>query len=145
MTKPAFWSRVFGLLGFGGLQRIRGDQYPMPTAYSANPAKPVTQETALQVSAFWACSRLIAETVAGLPVVVYRVDGDTRRVDREHPLAVLFAGKPNRYQTRVEFFETVVMQLVLHGNAYCMIDRNGGRITSLLPLMSAYLVLLRLV
>jgi HK97 family phage portal protein len=55
--------------------------------------------------------------------------------DEKHPLSILFGHKPNRYQTRVEFFETVVMSLVLHGNAYCHIQRTGGRITSLLPLL----------
>lgn len=141
MTDTTFWSRIFGLLGFGGIQRVQGDQYPTPTAYAISAAKPVNQETALQVSAFWACSRLLAETVAGLPLVVYRTDGVMREVARDHPLAILFRNKPNRYQTRVEFFETMMLNLTNWGNAYAKIKRNGaGEIVSLMPLMSNQVV-----
>jgi len=141
MSDTTFWSRIFGLLGFGGIQRIEGQQFPTPTAYAVSPAKPVNQETALQVSAFWACSRLLAETVAGLPLVIYRTDGDMREVDREHPLARLFRNKPNRYQTRVEFFETMMLNLTNWGNAYARITRNSaGEVISLMPLMSSQVV-----
>lgn len=141
MTQPTFWSRIFGLLGFGGVQRISGDQYPTPTAYATSPAKPVNQETALQISYFWAASRLLAETVAGLPLVIYRVDGPRRVAVPDHPLAKLFRFKPNRYQTRVEFFETIMLNLTNWGNAYARIRRNAvGEIVSLMPLMSNQVV-----
>lgn len=141
MSTPTFWSRVFGLLGFGGLQRIQGDQYPTPTAYGTNAAKPVTWDTAMQVSACWACVRLLSETVACLPVVVYRTDGERRTVDRSHPLHVLFSGKPNRHQTRVEFLESLMLNLVTWGNAYAVIRRDvAGDIISLTPIMSSQVV-----
>lgn len=142
MTTPTtFWSRVFGLLGFGGLQRIRGDQYPTPSAYGTTSAKPVTWETAMQVSACWACVRLLSETVACLPLVIYRVTGDRRQIDRTHPLHTLFSGKPNRHQTRVEFFETLMLNLVTWGNAYAVIRRDAtGDVISLTPIMSSQVV-----
>jgi HK97 family phage portal protein len=91
----------------------------------------------MQLSAVFACVRLIAETIAGLPLRFYERSSDGSRVRNEkHPLYRLLSYKPNRYQTRVEFFETIVMQLALHGNAYIHITRNGGVIISLLPLMS---------
>lgn len=140
-TTPTFWSRVFGLLGFNGLQRIRGDQYPTPSGYASQPAKPVTWDTAMQVSAFWACARLISETIASLPLVFYRVDGTTRTADITHPLAFLFRNKPNRYQTRVEFFETLLLNLCTWGNAYARITRDAaGEVTGLLPIMSSQVV-----
>lgn len=140
-VQPTFWSRVFGLLGLGGLQRIRGDQYPTPTGYSTQAAKPVTWDTAMQVSACWACVRLIAETVACLPIVVYRVDGARRVADPRHPLAVLFANKPNRHQTRIEYFETVLLNLATWGNAYSIIERDAsGDVVALTPIMSSQVV-----
>lgn len=97
---------------------------------------PVNSDTALQLSAVWASVRLLSETVAGLPLRFYRLDGDVRTEAINYPLAELLSGKPNRYQTRIEFFETMTMQLALHGNAYALISRTGNRITALLPLMS---------
>jgi HK97 family phage portal protein len=137
-VEPTFWSRVFGLLGLGGLQRNQGDQYPTPSGYGAKSAKPVTWDTAMQVSAFWAGIKLTAETVAGLPLVIYQVGNGKRTRDTKHALARLFAGKVNRYQTRVEFFETLVLNIATWGNAYCRIERDStGDIVSLMPLMSA--------
>jgi HK97 family phage portal protein len=61
-----------------------------------------------------------------------------RKIDVNHPLSILFNGKVNRYQTKIEFFETVLLNLLTSGNAYCYIQRiNEERIVGLLPLMSA--------
>jgi HK97 family phage portal protein len=99
----------------------------------------VTDETALQLSAVFACLRLLSETVAGLPLNFYRVDGDGKRtLATDYPLYRLLKTKPNRYQTRVEFLETIVFQLAFRGNAYCAIQRaTNGDIISLMPLMTA--------
>lgn len=122
----------------GGLRRLRGLQQGGPTAYSQESAAEVTFDSAMQLSAVWACVKLLSETVASLPLSIYRRTDDGGRVlDTNHPLSILFSGKPNRYQTKVEFFETVLLNLVLHGNAYCGITRMGGRIVSLMPMMSA--------
>lgn len=122
----------------GGLRRLMGLQQGGPTAYSQESAAEVTFDSAMQLSAVWACVKLLSETVASLPLSIYRRTDDGGRVlDANHPLSILFSGKPNRYQTKVEFFETVLLNLVLHGNAYCGITRMGGRIVSLMPMMSA--------
>jgi HK97 family phage portal protein len=122
----------------GGLRRLMGLQQGGPTAYSQESAAEVTFDSAMQLSAVWACVKLLSETVASLPLSIYRrTDDGGRALDTNHPLSILFSGKPNRYQTKVEFFETVLLNLVLHGNAYCGITRMGGRIVSLMPMMSA--------
>ena len=122
----------------GGLRRYLGIQYPQPAAYAESAAATVTYDSAMQLSAVWACVKLLAETVASLPLNVYRLGENDRKVAENHYLHLLFAGKPNKYQTKVEFFETVVLNLVMHGNAYCQIVRDaGGYITALMPLMSA--------
>lgn len=93
----------------------------------------------MQLSAFWASVRLITECIASLPLTVYRVDPATgiRKKDPTHPLNLLFGGKPNRWQTRLEFLETVIYQLVSMGNAYVTIQRDSkGKIFQLIPLMT---------
>jgi len=115
-----------------------GLQIATPRTYTNTPAKPVNFDEAMTTSAWWAGCRLIAETIASLPIDFYRIDGDSRVKDNSHPLWEILNHKPNRYQTNVEFWETVVLNLVNSGNGYCVIDRTSrGRIISLLPLMSA--------
>lgn len=121
----------------GGLRRIFGLQVSSPTAYSEEAAADVTWDSAMQLSGVWSCVKLLAETVASLPLTVYKTTEKGRKKAETHPLTLLFEGKPNRWQTKVEFFETVLLNLVMHGNGYCRITRMGDRITSLVPLMSA--------
>lgn len=132
----AFWKRL-GLFRSGAGNRQEGTQGGSPR-YDTAAAVPVTLDTALQLSAVWACVRLISESVASLPINVYKVDKDgVRTLDKSHPLNKLFSGKVNRWQTRQEFFETMTYQLVLMGNNYAAVQRNTQKeIVGLIPLMS---------
>jgi len=126
------------LFGFGiAGRREAGVQQANAGSYNISNVT-VNEDSALKLSAVWACVRLIAETIGGLPINAYKLLPDgTRILDNEHQLAQLFKNKPNRYQNRVEFFETMTMQLCLHGNAYAHIQRGtGGKVVSLLPLMA---------
>jgi len=131
-----FWQSMWSWLGGNTTQRNRGVQYPSP-GYQEAAAVSVTEDTAMQVSAVWACVRLLSETVASLPVNVYRKDATGRVLAPEFWLSKLMARKVNRYQTKQEFFETMMLNLALHGNAYAKVTKAGGQIRSLLPLMSA--------
>lgn len=130
-----FWRTVWSWFG-GSTQRNEGIQNTGPGTYEEAAAVTVTEDTAMQISAVWACVKLLAETVSSLPVAVYKKTPTGRERDDEFWMARLMARKPNRYQTRVEFFETIMLNLALHGNAYCKISRVGTDIRSLLPLMS---------
>jgi len=132
----AFWQNLFSWFG-GSTQRTEGIQLTGPGAYSDDAAVSVTEDSAMQTSAVWACVKLLSETVASLPVAVYKKTATGRERDDEFWFARLMARKPNRYQTRVEFFETLMLNLTLHGNAYCKIIRVGKEIRSLLPIMSS--------
>lgn len=132
---------IFGSLArwiVGGLRRLFGMQYAGPLAYSDEGNVPaISFDAAMQLSAVWACVKLLAETVASLPLGVYQKNGTGRELALQNNLAILFAGKVNRYQNRIEFFESVILNLVMNGNAYCLIERRGNLIVSLLPLMSS--------
>lgn len=133
-----YWETLWSAIRGGtGMSRNAGIQYETPAAYAATSAVAVTEDTAMQVSAVWACVRILAETVASLPVHVYRKTANGREADTEHWLAAMAARKMNRYQTRVEFFETMMLNLALHGNAYARIEKVGGKIRSLMPLMAS--------
>lgn len=134
------WSRIGSF--FSGLTsptKGEGVQSNRPSTYSQAAAAPVTFDTAMTVSAFWASARLLSETVAALPLRCYSVDKNgVRKPNKDYDLYKLLKNSPNKYQTRVEFFETVMLNLVTSGNAYIAVDRlpRTGRIIQLLPLMS---------
>lgn len=132
-----FWQTIWTWLGGSGSTRNAGDQISGPMGYATPSPVEVNEDSAMQLSAVWACVRLLSETVASLPVNVYRKTSTGRELAPEHWLSQLMARKPNRYQTKVEFFETLMLNLALHGNAYAKITKVGGKIRSLLPLMAS--------
>jgi HK97 family phage portal protein len=123
----------------GGLRRQPGLQNNAPLQTFAGKTQNVTEETALQISAVWAAVNLKAGTIASLTLDFYDTRGDDRvklKPD-DHYLPKLFSGKINGYQSRMEFFETVGLNLYLTGNAYCLINRVQGQVVGLMPIMSS--------
>jgi HK97 family phage portal protein len=85
----------------------------------------ITPETALQSTIVLACCRILAETVSGLPLHVYRRSPDGGdEIAKEIPLYKVLTFRPNDWQTKQEFFEQIVMTLALWGNSYTRI-RSG--------------------
>lgn len=129
-----YWETLWSALVGAGSRQTSGTQLVGPGGYGYSAPVCVTEETALQLSAVWACVRLISQTVASLPLVVYRKTDKGREVDNDHWFAKLMAGKPNQYQTKYEFWEHQIGNLALHGNMYARKTELGGVIRSLLPL-----------
>lgn len=122
----------------GGLRRQPGLQTNTPLLTFDSVKRNVSEQTAMQISAVWAAVDLKSRILASMDVHFYSVSGDTRTARPDHPLLKLLNDRPNRYQTRVEFFETLGLNLYLTGNGYVRITRDGaGRIRSLMPLMSS--------
>lgn len=134
---------IISLFTGSGTRRDVGTQNLIPTSGRMT-TKTVNDDTALQISSAFACIRRTAETMASLPIQFFSIKRNThgRIVDKQvitdHPLYRLLRWRPNRYQTRSEFFETLYYQLAFRGNAYSLIDRDkSGQIISLLPLMTS--------
>lgn len=99
--------------------------------------KPVNERTAMQTTAVYACVRILAEAVASLPLHVYeyRDDGGKKLV-HDHPLYYLLHDEPNPEMTSFMFRETLMSHLLIWGNAYAQIIRDGaGRVLGLYPLL----------
>lgn len=95
----------------------------------------VTIETSWRVIAVHAAIRVLAESIAQLPLVVYRRSGLNRERATDHPLYWLLHNQPNEFQTSFEWRELMVVHLCTRGNHYSFINRvNGGKIAELLPL-----------
>ena len=99
--------------------------------------KPVNERTALQMTAVYSCVRILSEAVAGLPLHVYRYGENGSKVKAlDHPLYRLLHDEPNPEMTSFNFRETLMGHLLLYGNAYAQIIRNGkGEVIGLYPLM----------
>ena len=99
--------------------------------------KTVNERTAMQTTAVYACVRILAEAIAGLPLHVYRYrsDGGKERIPF-HPLYHLLHDEPNPEMTSFVFRETLMSHLLLWGNAYAQVVRNGrGQAIALYPLL----------
>lgn len=98
---------------------------------------PVNERTAMQLSAVYACVRVIAETVGSLPLHVYKDAGGSKVRAVDHPLYWLLHDEPNPEMTSMTFRETLMTHLLLWGNAYAQIIRDGGgRVLGIYPLLS---------
>jgi HK97 family phage portal protein len=96
----------------------------------------VSKATAMQNPAVFACVRVIAEGVASLPIHVYRHEDNGAKVVRDHHLFPLLHTAPNTEMTSFVFRETLMHHLLIYGNAYAQIVRDGaGRVTALYPLL----------
>ena len=104
---------------------------------STTAGKPVNEQTAMQMTAVYSCVRILSETVAGLPLHVYRYnDSGGKEKDFKHPLYKLLHDEPNPEMTSFAFRETLMSHLLLWGNAYAQIIRNArGEVVALYPLM----------
>ena len=99
--------------------------------------KPVTERSAMQMTAVYSCVRILAEAIAGLPLhlYTYKEDGGKEKAIG-HPLYLLLHDEPNPEMSSFVFRETLMTHLLLWGNAYAQIIRNGkGEVVALYPLM----------
>ena len=99
--------------------------------------KRVTEQSAMQMTAVYACVRILSESVAGLPIHLYKyTDSGGKEKATDHPLYFLLHDEPNPEMTSFVFRETLMTHLLLWGNAYAQVIRNGkGEVIALYPLM----------
>lgn len=110
---------------------------PMQSASGAS----VTLDTAVRVSAVWACVRIISESIASLPLNVYerRNDGGKDLANR-HPLFMLLHALPNNEQTSFELIESTLSSILLRGTAYNQVMRSRrGQVGEIRILFTKYM------
>lgn len=130
----ALIQRIARMFNWGGaLSDASGEQLSVP---SRTVSKVVSPDTALQVSCVYACARILAGTVSSLPLMVYKNVGDGRRqIDRSGRLWMVLHERPNDLMTPSDFWQAMVLQYALRGNAYAQIMRDGdGDLVGLWPM-----------
>lgn len=112
LTDHGFWSQWFGASNFTG--------------------KAVRVDDALKLSTVWACVRLLAETLATLPLGFYRRQSDgSRDPATTHNLYNLLHSQPNADMTAAAFWQVVIASMLLWGNAFVEIRRTAGVVSAL--------------
>lgn len=106
--------------------------------------KTVNERTAMQTTAVYACVRILAETIASLPLHTYRYTSSGKEKAADHSIYYLLHSEPNPEMTSFVFRETLMGHLLLWGNAYAQIIRDGrGRVVALYPLLPNKMVVHR--
>ena len=125
--KDSFWSSAYSF--FFGL---------------SSSGQTVNERTALQTAIVYACVRVLSETIASLPLHTYRYTTNGKEKAIEHPMYYLLHSEPNPEMTSFMFRETLMGHLLLWGNAYAQIIRDGrGKVVGLYPLLPNKMVVNR--
>ena len=104
----------------------------------SNAGEQVDEKAAMQIPTVYACVRLLAESIAALPLHLYRMtdDNGNKEKARDHPLYKILYRQPNPEMTSFVFWETLMTHLLLWGNAYAQIVRDGkNTVLGLYPLL----------
>jgi len=103
---------------------------------STTSGQTVTPYNAMQLTAVYACVRVLAENVASLPLSLYRHTEAGKEKAYNHSLYRLLHDEPNSEMTSFNFRETLMHHLLTAGNSYSQIIRNGkGEVLALYPLL----------
>ena len=103
----------------------------------ANSGEQVDEKSAMQIATVYACVRLLAESVAQLPLHLYRVtEPDGQEKANDHPLYKILFREPNPEMTSFSYWEAVMTHLLLWGNSYSQVIRDGkNAVLGLYPLL----------
>ena len=112
---------------------------------TSSSGKVVTADKAIQLSAVWACVRLLSESVSTLPVKIYTRQADgSRKLAQNHPVYQVLCRRPNLEMTPSRFMLMVVASMCLRGNAFVEKLFIGSKLVSLVPLLPQNMVVKRL-
>ena len=132
----SMWNSIVRLFnGTGVSNPDHGYQLGAYEKTSTNAGVRVTDEQSLKVSAVWSCVQLIANSVSGMPISVFRDTANGREpLKSRHYLTDILQIEPNQYMKPRSFRMAMTVQMCLWNNAYAEIIRSGDRIVGLMPL-----------
>lgn len=130
LQDDGFWQRFWSRLT--GRARLESGDRALPFDVHTTPSgSSVSADTALKLSAVWACVRLRSQTISSLPL---HLRDDQKNPAQDHPLYRLLHASPNADMSASEYWESQLASLDLWGNGYTHIVREGRRVVALDPL-----------
>jgi len=127
---------IFRWLGGNANTTRTGSQQIQPAATVHENVPVISVDGAMQVSTVWACVTLLVETISSLPLMVYQSDKEgNRSVIAADRIYKILHDSPNPRQTSQEFWEQMLLNYFLRGNAYARVQRDSrGAAVALWPL-----------
>jgi HK97 family phage portal protein len=125
---------MMGLLSWAGrrLGLLDGPNWSAFVGGWSHAGKAVNLDSAMQLSAVWACVKANAQAVSSMPCKLYRKsENGSREEVVDHPLAAILQDSPNEDQTPLEFWESMVSWMLVNGNAYAEKVTTGSRLSAL--------------
>jgi HK97 family phage portal protein len=102
----------------------------------------VSEDDALGFAPWFNAITILSQDVAKTPLHVYKftdANSEDRQRDRTNPIARLFSRRPNKYMTAFEFKEMIMGHVLMRGNFFAQIIRNGrGGISEFRPMHPSY-------
>jgi HK97 family phage portal protein len=133
----SLWSKFKNSVGFRDSVDKAHPRDPVLAEWfsGGQPGRPVTAETAMSVTAVYACVSLLQETLAAFPLHVLREREGENAKAYDHPLYRVLHDRPNQNMTSFEWREMMVGHTALRGDSYSqIIQDNAGRIVALRPI-----------
>jgi len=132
----AFFNTLRGWFGRGGaMGETVGEQKPVPNSPLVPDLQDIGTDSALQISAIWACVELRANIIASLPFFAYQTVNGQKNLARNSRLYSLLHESPNSRMTPYEFWRAMMMNHDLRGNAYARLDRApDGEVIAMWPM-----------
>jgi HK97 family phage portal protein len=109
---------------YAGPWRINSAESLLALATPSLTGMAVNENTALSVTTMLACCTVLGESIASLPLKLYRRTAQGQDEERDHPASYLLDKEPNDYQTAFELREQLMLALCLRGNAFARVRRN---------------------
>jgi HK97 family phage portal protein len=96
----------------------------------------VTPITALGVSTVYACVNVISKAISSLPLCIYEHSENGDKVKAyNHPLYNVLTLNPSKNMTTSEVMGAIVSNLILRGNSYSLLGRDGlGNVRQMMPI-----------
>ena len=119
-VRDAVYSTFYGpiTVNHPAVAQYLSDYGPTSTGIS------VTERSALNYSAVWACVQAIARPASAFPCILYRSEGRNRERDRDDSLYRLLRTRPNSETSAAVFIETLLAHATTWGGAFAEIERN---------------------
>lgn len=118
----SIWGKVFQPLESSGSSGFM-DFFP---GFRNGSKTVVTANKALTIAAFFNGVDQLSNDIAKLPKAVYIKSGNHRRKYTEHPLNYLISVQPNPMMSAYDFWKLVVVYIILKGNCYVLVNRDGN-------------------
>lgn len=143
-SKSSFFGSMFGWFpsvrfGPATYWPVSGSSKPPVNAAQSNTGQIVSPESALTLSAVWACVWLTARTMASLPLDLKRYQkSGAGTIEESDPLYEVLRWRPNANMTAYEFWTAMWASVLLWGAGYAVKKKNGGKVIALDFLLPGY-------